>query len=89
MYVPEIESLPPCSSPQLISYLSTHFPPVDTSPISCALRSGSMAAAIGQMSQHELSSSIVLALLELCVARNPGDFTGGRGYMLYFDVYTG
>ena len=62
---------------QLISKLSAQ-PPSEVGPIYTALHKGGLAAAIGQMMQHELSSSIILALLELCMAKRPDNYTGGQ-----------
>ncbi len=48
----------------------------ESGPIFAALKDGSLAAAIGHMTEHEMSSSIILALLELCVAKNTVNCTG-------------
>ncbi len=45
-------------------------------PIHSALSQGTLAAAIGQMTQHDMSSSIILALLELCVSKNTSNYAG-------------
>ena len=61
---------------QIVSYLNGQHGHSETGPIYAALRDGSLAAAIGHMTEHEMSSSIILALLELCVAKNTSDCTG-------------
>ena len=45
-------------------------------PIYTALHNGSLAAVVAQMTQHELSSSVILALLELCVSKDKTNYTG-------------
>ena len=61
---------------QIVSYLNGQHGHTETGPIYAALKGGSLAAAIGHMTEHEMSSSIILALLELCVAKNISDCTG-------------
>ena len=41
-----------------------------------AMKDGSLAAAIYHMTDHQLSSSIILALMELCVAKNSSNYSG-------------
>ena len=60
----------PLVGPQILSHLYTLHGGVTSSPLHSALSSGSLAAAVCQMAQHDLSSSIILALLELCVAKH-------------------
>ena len=59
-----------------MSHLNSQHSYNENGPIYLALRDGSLAAAIGHMTEHEMSSSIILALLELCVAKNNVDCTG-------------
>ena len=40
------------------------------------MKDGSLAAAIYHMTDHQLSSSIILALMELCVAKNSNNYSG-------------
>jgi hypothetical protein len=56
---------------------------VSASPLHSALGSGSLAAAVCQMANHTLSSSLIIALLELCVSRQH-NFTE---YISNFSVY--
>ena len=60
----------PLVGPQILSHLYPLHGGVTSSPLHSALSSGSLAAAVCQMAQHDLSSSIILALLELCVAKH-------------------
>lgn len=59
------------------------------SPLYVALHRGSLAAAICQMTQHAMSSSIILALLELCMATRKADLTGNQPlhHMLHTNHY--
>ena len=45
-------------------------------PISLAFRDGSMAAAIRHMTEPDMSSAILLALTDLCVAKDMNSYTG-------------
>ena len=48
----------------------------ESGPVFNALRNGGLAAAIYHMTDHQLSSSIILALMELCVAKNFSNYSG-------------
>jgi hypothetical protein len=48
----------------------------ESGPVYTAMKDGSLAAAIYHMTDHQLSSSIVLALMELCVAKNSNNYSG-------------
>lgn len=63
---------------QILSHLNGQDGLIDSGPIFTALRDGSLASAISKMAEHEMSSSIILALLELCVAKNTVNCTGRR-----------
>lgn len=41
-----------------------------------ALKDGSLAAAVGHMIEPDMSSAIVLALTDLCVAKDLNSYTG-------------
>ena len=45
-------------------------------PLTTAFKEGSMAAAIGHMTEPDMSSVIVLALTDLCVAKDTTSYTG-------------
>ncbi len=69
---------------QLLSNLVAMQAGNEFGPIYSALSQGTLAAAIGEMTQHEMSSSIILALLELCVSKNTSNYTGmGSGIILH------
>ena len=48
----------------------------ESGPVYTAMKDGSLAAAIYHMTDHQLSSSIILALMELCVAKNNSNYSG-------------
>ena len=56
---------------QILSHLYLLYGGASSSPLHSALSSGSLAAAVCQMAQHDLSSSVILALLELCITTRP------------------
>ncbi len=59
----------------MVSFLMMHY--LDSeSLLSVALRDGSVAAAIRCMVEPNMSSAIVLALTDLCVAKEWNTFTG-------------
>ena len=59
----------------MVSYLTVHYSEVD-SVLSTALKGGSVAAAIRCMVEPSMSSAIVLALTDLCVAKEWNTCTG-------------
>ena len=73
---------------QILSHLQGMHGYSEMGAVYSALRNGSVAAAIYHMTDHQLSSSIILALMELCVAKNNSNYSGvcvggrlvGRGY---------
>ena len=62
--------------PQIISHLCGQHSYNESGPIYAAFKNGSLAAALGHMAEHKMSSSVVLALYELCVAKNTRDYSG-------------
>ena len=68
---------PPCYIfPQILSHLQGMHGYSESGPVHSALHNGGLAAAIYHMTDHQLSSSIILALLELCVAKNNSNYSG-------------
>ena len=59
----------------MVSYLTVHYSEVD-SVLSTALKDGSVAAAIRCIVEPSMSSAIVLALTDLCVAKEWNTCTG-------------
>lgn len=61
---------------QILSHLQGMHGYTESGPVFNALRNGGLAAAIYHMTDHQLSSSIILALMELCVAKNFSNYSG-------------
>ena len=55
---------------QILCYLQLNHSYSESGSVFSALKNGSLAAAIHGMADHQLSSSIVLALLDLCGTKN-------------------
>lgn len=47
-------------------------------PLAMALRDGTMAAAISHMTEPNMSSAIILALTDLCIAKDRDSYTGNH-----------
>ena len=60
---------------QIVCHLSSQFMSME-GPVATAFKEGSMAAAIGHMTEPEMSSAILLTLTDLCVAKDASSYTG-------------
>ncbi len=59
-----------------MSHLHDYFMSLVDSPVSTAFKVGSMAAAVGHMTEPEMSSGVLLALTDWCVAKDASSYTG-------------